>query len=72
MRRNSGNAFAIGGLIVVLLWILAIVGWIMNLWKCVAGFLEVPTLGEVTTTTIVQLVGVFTGPVGSVMGWVIW
>lgn len=71
-RGSSGNVAATAGITIVLIWILAIVGWVINLCKCIGGFLDAPTLGEITTVTIIQLVGVFTGPVGSVMGWVIW
>jgi hypothetical protein len=72
MRRNTGNGFAIGGLIVVLIWILSIIGWVMNTWKCISNFLDAETLGQASTVAWVQLIGIFTGPVGSVMGWVIW
>lgn len=61
-----------GGVVVVLIWLALILGWIMNTWKCIAGFLDATTIGEVLVVHWVQLVGIFTGPVGSIMGWVIW
>ena len=70
MRRD--NAFALGGLIAVILWILGIIGWVMNTWKCISNFLDAPTIGQVSTVAWVQLIGIFTGPVGSVMGWFVW
>lgn len=61
-----------GGLVVVCIWLFLIVGWVMNTWKCIAGFLDAHTIGEVLVIHWVQLVGIFTGPVGSIMGWFIW
>ena len=61
-----------GGLLFLLIWILGIIGYIMNAWKCVSNFLDAPTIGQASTVAWVQLVGIFTGPIGSIMGWVIW
>lgn len=72
MARSGTNSFAIGGLIVILIWILGIIGYIMNAWKCVSNFLDAPTIGEASTVAWVQLVGIFTGPIGSIMGWFVW
>lgn len=72
MARSGTNSFAIGGLIVLLIWILGIIGYVMNAWKCVSNFLDAPTIGEASVVAWVQLVGIFTGPIGSIMGWFVW
>ena len=72
MARRRSSTFEKVGLSFVAVWILGIIGYVMNAWKCVVGILDAPTIGEVSTVAWVQLLGVFTGPIGSVMGWVIW
>lgn len=72
MARSRSNSFAIGGVVILLLWILGIVGYIMNAVKCVMNFLDAPTIGQASTVAWVQLVGIFTGPLGSVIGWFVW
>lgn len=72
MARRSSSTVEKLGLTFILILIMGVVGWIINLCKCISGFLDAPTIGEVSTVAWVQLLGVFTGPVGSIMGWVIW
>ncbi|MNE65491.1 hypothetical protein D3C80_1609730 [compost metagenome] len=66
------GSFEKAGLTLVLVWLILIIGWIMNTWKCIAGFLDANNIAEVATVHWVQLLGIFTGPVGSIMGLFIW
>lgn len=61
---NKQKGFALGELIVVMLWLLAIGGWIANVVKLVV------MLGEdsVTTMFIARCVGVAIAPLGVVLG----
>lgn len=68
-RTSTAEKF---GLTMILIWLVLIIGWIMNTLKCIAGFLDAPTIGEVATVHWVQLIGIFTGPIGSIMGLFIW
>lgn len=60
------------GLTAIIIWLLLIVGYLMNAWKCVSNFLDAPTIGQATTVAWVQLLGIFTGPLGSIFGFVVW
>jgi len=51
--------------IVIGLWILAVVGWVLNI---VAIFHSGP-MAEWSGVTIVRVVGIFVAPLGAVMGW---
>lgn len=57
---NSGFAITI-----ILLWVAAVVGWIMNIVQLV-GMINSP----ITTLFILKVVGIFAAPFGSVMGWI--
>ena len=48
------------------LWLILVVGWLINIIIFVKSF---TTLGEVTGFQIIQVIGIFTGPVGSVLGY---
>lgn len=49
------------------LWIIMIIGWLVNL---VDVILFAVSGGEWTTMTILQVVGIFAAPLGSVLGYI--
>ena len=54
-----------GGFAFIVLWIAAVVGWVMNIVKLVAMMGEV----AVTPMFIARILGVPFGPLGAVLGW---
>jgi hypothetical protein len=54
------------GLVLIAIWIVAIIGWVINLVNVVK--LAIDNV-EFTTLFIVQVVGIFFGPLGSILGW---
>ena len=60
--RNS-NAELYGVLIVILLWVVAAIGWIANIVKLV-GIADEPISGMF----IIRVVGIFVAPLGVVLG----
>lgn len=48
----------------LIVWLAAIVGWIMNIYKFVSMFGE-----EVTTWFIARAIGIFFAPLGAVIGY---
>lgn len=48
----------------ILVWIAALVGWLMNIYKLVGMFGE-----EITTWFIARCVGIFFAPLGAVIGY---
>ncbi|UTS52066.1 hypothetical protein [Synechococcus phage BUCT-ZZ01] len=49
------------------IWLFFIVGWIINIVTFVTGF---TTLGGLTGFQIMQVISIFLGPVGSIMGYI--
>lgn len=61
-----------GPLLVVLVWLWFIIGWVLNTVKGITGFIDANTVAEVSTTVWIQIICIFTGPVGSIVGWFVW
>lgn len=49
--------------ILVILYVVLIIGWILNIVK-----LSSCSFNPFTSETVIRIIGVFTGPVGSVLG----
>lgn len=49
----------------IVLWLLAVIGWILNIFQ-VVGLLSEP----ITTLVVCKLVGVFIAPFGAILGWI--
>lgn len=67
--RFSGSSMPIGLVLVlffIAIWILGIIGWILNI---VHIFSKTPIVfdGE----TIIQIIGIFIAPLGAVLGWIL-
>ena len=54
------------GLIVLVIWILAVVGWVMNIVKLI-GFTG--TIAAFGVIEILRVVGIFVAPLGAVLGY---
>ena len=50
---------------ILALWVLAIGGWIANIYKFISGF---ESLAEITAMQIFRIIGVFLAPLGAVLG----
>lgn len=60
----------IGHTVVVLLWLIAVVGWVLN----IVNIVRTATSGsevEITVLFIAQIVGVFFAPLGVILGLVV-
>ena len=62
-RYTDSNTTA--GLLILIVWALAIGGWIANIVKFVGMIGE----NEVTTMFLARLVGIPVGPIGAVLGY---
>jgi len=58
------SIFAFMHLSFVFVWIAALIGWFMNIYKLVGMF-----GGEITTWFIARCVGIFFAPLGAVIGY---
>lgn len=54
------------GLVWLVVWVLAIIGWVNNILIIMSDF---TTLGDVTGLMLVRIIGVFIAPIGAVLGW---
>jgi len=57
---------------VVSIWLFFVIGWVLNTAKGIIGFIHADTVAQVSTTVWVQIGCIFTGPVGSIVGWFVW
>lgn len=51
--------------LIVVLWLVAIGGWIANIYKFFAGF---ESIAEITALQVFRIIGVFLAPLGAVLG----
>lgn len=64
MSRSGGNISLVGGLLYLVVVILALIGWAMNIGT-VVGTSFSPLTGE----AVVRVIGILVFPVGAIMGW---
>ena len=54
-------------LIILGIAIVAVIGWIANLWQTVSLGLAT---GPLTTLFVVKIIGIFFAPLGALLGWI--
>lgn len=57
-------------LILLGLWLAGIVGWVLNVYQVIVGFINLEVFSEISGYLVIKTVCIFLGPVGSVLGWV--
>lgn len=57
-------------IIVIGVWMFLIVGWIVNLVDVIVTVAGVSSIGEITPFTLFQIISIFLGPIGSIVGYV--
>lgn len=67
MNNQDRSIFAVGGL-VIMLWLAAAIGWLMNAWKLVCLLLNSGFSGH-ETEAIIRGVGAIVAPLGAVAGY---
>lgn len=61
--RRTRSTFHLGGLLYILFWGAAILGWIFNIAKIIQF------TGVATGELIVRIIGIFVFPIGCIYGW---
>lgn len=54
-----------GGLIYSIVWLLMVIGWVLNIMKLVTSDFS----GPVSTEVILRIVGIIVAPLGGIMGY---
>lgn len=57
-------------LIVIGVWVFLIVGWIINLVDVIVTVAGISTIAEIAPFTLFQIISIFLGPIGSIVGYV--
>lgn len=66
MRMFAG----VGGLIFLLVYVLAAIGWVLNLINVVSLFLSNAPFESITLFNVGQVIGIFFPPLGAILGFV--
>lgn len=57
-------------LVVINLWLFFVVGWIINLVDVIITVAGISTIAEIAPFTLFQIISIFLGPIGSIVGYV--
>jgi nucleoside permease NupC len=57
------------GIILVVMWIAGVIGWIANLIQTLYMLTSLERIIDISGFGIVQVIGIFFAPVGSILGW---
>lgn len=57
-------------LIILGLWLVGVVGAILNIYQVIVGFINLEVFAEISGYLVIKAICIFLGPVGSVLGWV--
>lgn len=57
-------------LVILGLWLAGIVGWVLNTYQVIVGFMSLEALADASGYLIAKTICIFLGPVGSVFGWI--
>ena len=67
--KHSQSGFTTGEASIAITVIAMILGWIINLYTLVSSSVGEP-ISEITVFGIIQIIGVFAFPIGSVLGYI--
>lgn len=67
--KSNDSLGALGGLLIIVLWLAGVIGWFINLWVTVGLALS----GEpVSALFVLRAIGIVVAPLGAVLGLFVW
>ena len=63
-KNQTSWPYAVGGLVLVILFIVTVAGWVINFFEIIGSFAD-----PIGAEFVMRVIGIFVFPLGSFMGW---